>query len=148
MQEPPGLRNVSGPGMLRQIGTEMRIARAIALAALVAALPASSFALEGYCLHCAQVETVPGCHPQQADDRPQLRADCFCCAALACAEDSQPSAEPGHSYLPAAKAPAVALAAKAPERAPRAATPRPSGIRPPLHPATVPLYVLHDVYLI
>ena len=126
----------------------MRIARAIALAALVAALPASSFALEGYCLHCAQVEVAPSCHPQQADDRPQLRADCFCCASLACAEEAQPSAEPGSSYLPAAKAPAAALAPRAPERAPRAAPPPPSGIRPPLHPAKVPLYVLHDVYLI
>ena len=126
----------------------MRIARAIALAALVAALPASSFALEGYCLHCAQVEAAPGCHPQQADDRPQLRADCFCCAALACAEGSQPAAQPGHSYLPVSKAPAAALAARAPERAPRAAPPPPSAIRPPLHPAKVPLYVLHDVYLI
>ena len=126
----------------------MRIARAIALAALVAALPASGFALEGYCLHCAQVEVAPSCHPQQEDDRPQLRADCFCCASLACAEDSQPSAEPGSSYLPAAKAQAAALAPRAPERAPRAAPPPPSGIRPPLHPAKVPLYVLHDVYLI
>ena len=126
----------------------MRIARAIALAALVAALPASGFALEGYCHHCAQVEVAPGCHSQQAEDRPQLRADCFCCAALACAGETQPSAEPAHSYLPAAKAPAAALAARAPERAPRAAPPPLSGIRPPLHPAQVPLYVLHDVYLI
>ena len=126
----------------------MRIARAIALAALVAALPASGFALEGYCLHCAQVESAPSCHPQKTPDRPQLLADCFCCADLACAGETQPSAEPAPSYLPAAKAPAAALAARAPERAPRAPPPRPSGIRPPLHPAEVPLYVLHDVYLI
>lgn len=128
----------------------MRIARAIALAALVAALPASSFALEGYCLLCAQVESAPSCHPQQADDRLQLRAECFCCSAMACAAlgDSRPSAEPGHSYLPPAQAPAAAQFARAPERVHRAAPPRPSGIRPPLHPARVPLYLLHDSYLI
>ena len=141
------MRSVGGTGMLLA-ELKMRIARAIALAALVAALPASSCALEGYCLHCAQLEVDPSCHPQQAEDRPQLRADCFCCAAMACAEETQPDADPGHRYLPAAKAPAAALAARAPERAPRTAPPRPSGIRPPLHPAQVPLYVLHDVYLI
>ncbi|MCY3737271.1 MAG: hypothetical protein OXG13_12760 [Gemmatimonadaceae bacterium] len=125
----------------------MRIPRAIALAALVAALPASSVAAAADCSPCSLAAAAPGCHAPAAADSEQLRAAC-CCAALACAEDPRPAADPAPSWLPSGPGASAIAPAGTPVLAP-GATDRPSAeLQPPPRAAKVPLYALHGIYLI
>ena len=125
----------------------MRIARAIALAVLVAALPASSVAAAADCSPCALVAAVSGCHAPAAGDSEQLRAAC-CCAALACAEDSRPSADPAPSWLPSSPGFSAVPSASLPVQVLGAGDRKPVEPGPPPHAAKVPLYALHSIYLI
>ncbi len=125
----------------------MRIARAIALAVLVAALPASSVAAAADCSPCALVTAAPGCHTPPAGDSEQLRASC-CCAALACAEDSRPSADPAPSWLPSGQGTSAIPPASTPDRAIRATVRETVEPGPPPRAAKVPLHALHGIYLI
>ena len=125
----------------------MRIARAIALAVLVAALPASSVAAAADCSPCALVAAVSGCHAPATGDSEQFRAAC-CCAALACAEDSQPSPDPAPSWLPSGQGFSAVPPASTPGRALRATARETVEPGPPPHAAKVPLYALHGIYLI
>ena len=125
----------------------MRIPRAIALAVLVAALPASSVAAAADCSPCSLAAAAPGCHAPAAADSEQLRAAC-CCAALACAEDPRPAADPASSWLPSGPGASTISPAGTPVQAP-GATDHPSAEpRTPPRAAKVPLYALHGIYLI
>ncbi len=142
------MRNVGGPGILAMTGVEMRIARIIALAVLVAALPASSVAASADCAPCALAAAAPGCHAPPAADAPQLGADCSCCPALACAGDSSPSPEAADQVLPSGHGfPAIPLAGTT-GRALGAADLKPLEPRTPPGAARLPLYALHGIYLI
>lgn len=127
----------------------MRIPRAIALAVLVAALPASGAAAAADCSACSQVAaSASGCHAAPAGDSDQLRAAC-CCAALACAEDPRPAADPAPSWLPAGPG----TSAIPPANTPAAPALRPTAHDrlepgPPPRAAGIPLYALHGSYLI
>ena len=127
----------------------MRIPRAIALAVLVAALPASSVAAAADCSPCALAvaAAAPGCHAPAAADSEQLRAAC-CCAALSCADDSRPSADPAPSWLPSGPGASATPPAGPPVQALRAADHEPVAPGPPPRAAKVPLYALHGIYLI
>ena len=125
----------------------MRIARTIALAVLVAALPASSVAASADCAPCALAAAAPGCHAPPAADAPQLGADCSCCPALACAGDSSPSPEAADQVLPSGHGFTAIPLAGTTGRALGAADLKPLEPRTP-PPAKVPLYALHGIYLI
>ncbi len=125
----------------------MRIPRAIALAALVAALPASSVAAAADCSPCALAAAAPGCHSPAAADSEQLRAAC-CCAALACAEDPRPSADPAPSWLPSGPGASFIAPAGTPVQALGAGARKSAEPRTPPPAAKVPLYALHGIYLI
>ena len=127
----------------------MRIPRAIALAVLVAALPASGIAAAADCSACSPVAAAPGCHAPAPGDSEQFRAAC-CCGALACAEDPRPAADPAPSWLPAGPG-TSAIPPASPSAAPAL---RPTDslnlleLRPPPRAAGIPLYALHGSYLI
>ena len=125
----------------------MRIPRAIALAVLVAALPASSVAAAADCSPCALVAAAPGCHAAPAGDSEQLRAAC-CCAALACADDSQPSADPAPSWLPTGPGVSTIPPGGTQVQALGAPDPGPVAPGPPPRAPRIPLYALHGIYLI
>ncbi len=125
----------------------MRIPRAIALAVLVAALPASSVAAAADCSPCALAVAAPGCHAPAAADSEQLRSAC-CCAALSCADDSRPSADPAPTWLPSGPGTSATPPAGPPVQALRAADHEPVAPGPPPRAAKVPLYALHGIYLI
>ena len=125
----------------------MRIPRAIALAALVAALPASSVAAAADCSPCALAAAAPGCHAPAAADSEQLRSAC-CCAALACAEDPRPSADPAPSWLPSGPAAHAAPPAGTPVQALGATDREPAAPGPVPRASKVPFYALHGIYLI
>ena len=125
----------------------MRIARAIALAVLVAALPASSAAASADCSPCSQVAPASGCHAAPAGDSEQLRAAC-CCAALACAEESRPSADPAPSWLSPGHGPSAIPPASTPARTLGSTAREPLEPGSPPRAARVPLYTLHGSYLI
>ena len=125
----------------------MRIPRAIALAVLVAALPASSVAAAADCSPCALTAAAPGRHTAPAADSEQLGAAC-CCAALACAEDSQPSPDPAPSWLPSGPPAHAAPPAATPAQALGATDRSPREQRTAPRTAKVPLYALHGIYLI
>lgn len=125
----------------------MRISRAIALAVLVAALPASSVAAAADCSSCALAPAAPGCHASPAGDSEQLRAAC-CCAALACAEDPRPAADPAPSWLPSGPLAHAAPPAGTPVQALGATDRNPAEPRTPPRASRVPLYALHGIYLI
>ena len=125
----------------------MRIPRAIALAVIVAALPASSVAAAADCSPCALVAAAPGCHAAPAADSEQLRAAC-CCAALACAEDPQPASDPAPYSLPSGPGTSAIPPASTPVLSLRAADPEPAAPGPPPRAPRIPLYALHGIYLI
>ena len=126
----------------------MRIPRAIALALLVAALPASGIAAAADCSACSQVAAASGCHAPAPGDSEQLRAAC-CCAALACAEESRPAADPAPSWLPAGPG-TSAIPPASPSAAPALRPTAHDRLEPgpPPRASGIPLYALHGSYLI